>query len=695
MNPNHRLLAFAFAVTALPLGAQSIQWTFTPTHVRGAGAPPVHSCAVTLADMSGDGLLDLVSVHAGNQSVSIHDNDGAGGFPFNNTANSVVADAWDVVTADLDAGNRRDVVVAQRFPSNSIAVGLSSTTAGAYGFTSSTHATGGDTIAVLEFDVDGDGDRDIAALTRTPNAVVVFRNELQSGAYSLTSFTVPLAVFPLVNAFGTGDFNGDALPDLAVAFAGFAGAQIFLNTTSPRDGSATPSFAAPTLVTAGNDPVSITTGDWNRDGFCDLAFANAGSADISILQNSGLVLGWPGSVAFTAQPSFAFDPGAQPTAIACGDYGRDGDLDLWIVMRPSSFSPSINFTIVGNDGNGGFTSSIAFATGPTPVDIAVADVDATVGDVDSDQVLEAVTANWDGDQPSPDQDLTLMRSDVPGGTCCHDFLAGVDDAFVTTVAPFSEISCPRAPLAAWLAPRRDFDGAALANLGFGHTFMQLPERIVDAKLTLSVRWNGANNLNDSLSLAWDGGVFGPLCWTVPLSQLIKAVGNNVSGVVTLDLGSLPGGMDLRPWLNATGMLDVAIADDTLVDHLHLHLVTACPGGCSCAGEEAELGLSVTPLVLGGVANFTITGAPPFSITALLFGGGVGCSGFDGLCLDPYAGALAVVMADGNGTANYPVTLPTGLLLPPCMLIHTQAVAIDPPLMGMHWSCTLSTYTYAN
>ncbi|MBI5849768.1 MAG: VCBS repeat-containing protein [Planctomycetes bacterium] len=407
-----------------------------------------------------------------------------------------------------------------------------------------------------------------------------------------------------------------------------------------------------------------------------------------MLQNSGLVIGWPNSVGFVAQPPVALLAGAVPTAITSGDIGLDGDLDLVVTMRPSNLQPAINLVIWGNDGSGAFPSGNGFATGPGPVDVAI-------GDVDHDHDLDLATANWNGDTPDPDADLTILRNDFATGTCCHDFLAGVDDAFATTVAPFSEVSCPRSPLAAWLAPRRDFDGAALSNLGFGHTFMQLPGRIIEATLTLEVTWDGANNLNDRLSLAWDGGVFGPMCWTVPLSQLIDPVGNDISGTVTLDLGSLPGGLDLRPWLNATGMLDVAIEDDTLVDHLHLHLVTSCPGGCSCTEAEAELGLSVTPLVLGGVANFTITGAPPFSITALLVGAGVGCSGFPGLCLNPYIDALAVVMADGSGTATYPITLPTGLLLPPCMLIHTQAVAIDPPLMGMHWSCTLSTYTYAN
>ncbi len=686
MNPNRRLLAVALAVTALPLGAQSIQSTFTPTHLRGSGAPPVRSSAVNLGDMSGDGKLDVVAVHSANDLVSIHDNDGAGGFPFNNTANAVVADAWDVVTVELDPFFRRDVVVAQRFPSNSITVGLSTTGPGPYGFSSQTFATGGDTIAVLEFDVDGDGDRDIAALTRTPNAVVVFRNDGTAfGVITLTSTTLLLPPLPAVNAFCTGDFNGDALPDLAVAFGGMGALAVYLNTTAPRDGSAAPSWGAAIPIFTGINPVGVTSGDWNRDGFCDLATANGGSANLSVLQNSGLVPGWPNSVAFVAQTPIALVVGAVPTAIGSGDVGNDGDLDLWITQRPAISAPAINFVIWGNDGSGVFNTSAGHATGPSPVDLAI-------GDVDDDHSLDAVTANWNGDQPEPDQDLTVLHNDFTAGTCCHDFLAGVDDSFALVPPPVNEVSCPRSPLAAWLAPRRDFDGAALSNLSFGHTFMQLPERIIEAKLTIAVTWDGANNLNDRLLLAWDGGVFGPLCWTVPLSQIIDPVGNDVTGTVTLDLGSLPGGMDLRPWLNATGMLDVAIEDDTLVDHLHLHLVTSCPGNCSC-GDEAELGLSVTPLVLGGVANFTITGAPPFSITALLVGGGVGCSGFDGLCLNPYIDALAVVMADANGTANYPVTLPGAHILPACMLIHTQAIAIDPPLMGMHWSCTLTTYTY--
>ncbi|MBK8979594.1 MAG: VCBS repeat-containing protein [Planctomycetes bacterium] len=690
MNTNSRNVlrsTLGLALLAVPLAAQEqIVGTYVPSAMRGAGGTPARASAVAFGDMSGDGLPDLVTVESSTGWVAVFDNDGLGGFPYGSTASGIVTNAWDVVTVDLDGLFRRDVAVTQRGGTNQVMIGLSTSASGAYTApTTATFATSGDPIQILEFDVDGDGDRDLAVLSRSTNAIDILRNDgFIFGVFTMTSSALALPGSATPNAFATGDFNGDGLPDLAVVYAGVGNGEIYLNTTATRDGSSTPSWRAPLPVTPGTNPVAVTTGDFDGDGFDDLAAVNADSRDISVLLNRGTAtVGWPATVDFTTTPPVILPPGAVPSAIVSGDTNGDGSRDLAITMSPSPWWPGVNFVIYANNGSGAFPMNAGYATGPGPVDLAVADID---GDLD----LDFATADSNGSTVSPRQDFTMLRKDGPIGCCCHEFVAGVNDSFAAGPAAV-EVACPRVPLAAWLgAGRRQFDGPPGAFTGFAHTFTQLPDRIVTAELTLSVLVDGANNLADEILLAWDGGAAGPLCWRIPLSQIIAPVGTTISGTATIDLGSLPGGLDLRPWLDAGRALDVAIGANTFVDHLHLHLVTSCPSFLPGPSKTDMLGLDSTPLVSGSTATFTISNAPPFGIAAMLLGVGVGCTPFPGFCIDPLVADFGVVLVPSSGTANVTVNIPS---LPACPMVHLQAVSLDPSNSTYKWSCTLSEYVF--
>ncbi len=71
--------------------------------------------------------------------------------------------------------------------------------------------------------------------------------------------------------------------------------------------------------TAGTGPMSVCTGDFDRDGILDLAVANYDGNNISIL--SGNSSGGFGAAANYGTLS-------QPYCVAAGDFDRDGDLDL-------------------------------------------------------------------------------------------------------------------------------------------------------------------------------------------------------------------------------------------------------------------------------------------------------------------------------------------------------------------------------
>src|SRR5438034_4107717 len=79
------------------------------------------------------------------------------------------------------------------------------------------------------------------------------------------------------------------------------------------------SFNGPTNLPVGLNPSSVAVGDFNGDSDPDLAVANAGSDDVSIL------LGAAGG-SFTGPTNFA--AGAAPVAVAAGDFNGDSDPDL-------------------------------------------------------------------------------------------------------------------------------------------------------------------------------------------------------------------------------------------------------------------------------------------------------------------------------------------------------------------------------
>ena len=99
-------------------------------------------------------------------------------------------------------------------------------------------------------------------------------------------------------------------------------------------------FAAPTRYLVGMSPTAIAVGDFNGDGKIDIAVANNGSGDVSILLGNG---------DGTFQPAVNFTAGNSPKAIAVGDFNGDGELDL-AVEDESLVDTSVSILLGNGDG---------------------------------------------------------------------------------------------------------------------------------------------------------------------------------------------------------------------------------------------------------------------------------------------------------------------------------------------------------
>jgi hypothetical protein len=119
-----------------------------------------------------------------------------------------------------------------------------------------------------------------------------------------------------------GDFNGDGFPDLAVANSGSNDVSVLL-------GNGDASFQPARSFGAATQPWSVAVGDFNGDGFPDLGVANLKSNDVSVLLGNG-------DASF--RPVQNFSAGNQPVAAAVGDFNGDGHQDLAVADQGGGVS---------------------------------------------------------------------------------------------------------------------------------------------------------------------------------------------------------------------------------------------------------------------------------------------------------------------------------------------------------------------
>ncbi len=124
--------------------------------------------------------------------------------------------------------------------------------------------------------------------------------------------------------------------------------------------------------------VSITTGDFNNDGFLDVATANQRSNYVSVLLGNG-------SGRFGAATTASnYEVQSAPTSIISADLNNDGKLDL-----ATANLTTYNVAILYGDGSGRFKPARYVKAGSNPSSIAV-------GHSDSLKVTQLLVANLGG-----------------------------------------------------------------------------------------------------------------------------------------------------------------------------------------------------------------------------------------------------------------------------------------------------------
>jgi hypothetical protein len=319
-----------------------------------SGATPY---SIAVADFDGDGKADLAVTNIFSNTVTVLLGNGSGGFtaaagsPFA-TGTSAIS----VAAGDFNRDGKADLAIAN-FDSGTITVLLGNGSGGFSPAPGSPFAAGTHPWTIVVGDFNGDGKPDMAVANAVASGVVTVLLGNGSGGFAAAAGS-PYAVGSYPRTLAVGDIDGDGKLDLAVANNGSSNITVLMGNGS---GGFTPAAGSP--VTVGVQPSGISISDFNGDGKADLAVANGYSNDVSILLGNG-------SGSFTAAPGSPFaTAGVQPTSIAAGDFSGDGRADLAI---SNYFSNNLTLLL----GVGATPTAIA-AFGGTPQSVQISQPFAT------------------------------------------------------------------------------------------------------------------------------------------------------------------------------------------------------------------------------------------------------------------------------------------------------------------------------
>ena len=178
-----------------------------------------------------------------------------------------------------------------------------------------------------------------------------------SGGFSAATGS-PFSAGTIPYSVAVRDFNGDGIPDIVTANAGSNSVTILLG-----NGAGGFSAAAGSPFAVGTNPSSVAVGDFNGDGIPDLVTANYAGDTVTILLGNG-------SGGFSAATGSPFSVGTNPVWFAVGDFNGDGIPDLATANGGSN-----NVTVLLGNGSGGFSAATGstFSVGKNPASVAVAD----------------------------------------------------------------------------------------------------------------------------------------------------------------------------------------------------------------------------------------------------------------------------------------------------------------------------------
>jgi len=379
------VVSITFLLFLTPASLSAHRTLFKPVVDYETGDNVNFSLAV--ADLNGDGKLDVVTIDFDMGTVAVFLGKGNGTFQPPQTYSAGLAPRQ-VVVADVNNDGKPDLIVAElcydpQFCNGVIkgAVGVLLGNGDGTFQPMQTYPSGFATLAVAVGDFNRDGNLDLIVANECDEptcsdyhgAFVVLLGD-GTGAFREGQSYSTYAAFQ--DSIAVADVNGDGILDVLVANG-------YVNVLL---GNGDGTFQPAQVYSSGSQggAVSIAVADVNGDGKPDLVVADSGEKPVP----PGAVSVLLGNGDGTFQPAQTFYTGGRvPTSVAVADVNGDGKLDLLVSNseRPKGKRGKGSVGVLLGNGDGTFqTPTVSNSGGYSPQAIAIADLN---GDLLPDVVV--------------------------------------------------------------------------------------------------------------------------------------------------------------------------------------------------------------------------------------------------------------------------------------------------------------------
>jgi hypothetical protein len=397
----------AFEPTFLGDGSNISPSSFAPRVDLAGGSG---SYLTVIADLDGDGKPDLVVANGYDNNISLFRNISTNGpLTINSFAPrvdlpSIGGGVGGFTLADVDGDGKLDLVVSA-YSDNQVLVYRNISTVGT--LTADSFAApvafnvGNYPVAVRVRDLDGDGRPDIACVNYGDNTISILKNIGTAGSLTTNSFAaqVVFATGPHPFDLVIADLDGDGKPDLAQVNYTPSFLSVFRNV-SVQGVIDTNSFAARVDFPASGEGDSIIAGDVDGDGKVDLVAGWAGGSAIAVYRN----LSNPGLLDTNSfAPEVDFPVPGWTRSVGLGDLNGDGKPDISLTCEVDSYMCVYqNLSTPGSFTNTSLAGRVDYGAGWNPHGVAI-------GDLDGDGRPDVVFGN------TYDNTISIYQNVVPFG----------------------------------------------------------------------------------------------------------------------------------------------------------------------------------------------------------------------------------------------------------------------------------------